>query len=532
MAALARQMRKTKVGTVIVDVFDCITLSSSREKASEETRCHDPHLCLLVFLLQGWLGWVDTECHTYLVFQYLDQSNVTNAYVSGMKEDIGAKGNDLNYFNVAFYTAYVVGQIPLMALQTRPTLAPYFLPTLEIIWAVLTFCQSRVTKPEHLYIVRAFVGFFEAPSFGATHLILGSWYRKEEVFKRAAVFFMGNSLGSMLSGYIQAAAYKHLNGTLGLAGWRWLFVIDGAITLPIAFIGFLLFPGLPNSPKRWFFTDAEYELATTRMPKNDGKGGINFASIKRTLKRPMWWICVPAYICMIQSTYWTGYMTLWLKAAKLPNGKAKYSVELINILPTFLNLVQAFSSWLGTTLAGVISIRIMWSFPNFWILFSTIVLTVWFVPDGLKFMAFYVSGFSAMSSPILYSWINATLVNDTAERGFIISSMMTLGYCTYVWVPLFTFPTVQSPRFQHGYPASIAFTVALWAIVMFGMWFMDRKKRREADAENVNGSRPVSEDGKGDGSEDDYSDGEKTPQRGTDNVPTVGVLASATVPTL
>jgi hypothetical protein len=53
---------------------------------------------------------------------------------------------------------------------------------------------------------------------------VGSWYRKEELFKRAGVWFMGNSLGSMFSGYLQAAAYKNLNGTHGLAGWRWLFL--------------------------------------------------------------------------------------------------------------------------------------------------------------------------------------------------------------------------------------------------------------------------------------------------------------------
>ncbi len=57
---------------------------------------------------------------------------------------------------------------------------------------------------------------------GGTHLILGSWYRPEELFKRAGMWFMGNSLGSMFSGYLQAAAYKNLNGVHGLAGWQWV----------------------------------------------------------------------------------------------------------------------------------------------------------------------------------------------------------------------------------------------------------------------------------------------------------------------
>jgi ACS family pantothenate transporter-like MFS transporter len=38
---------------------------------------------------------------------------------------------------------------------------------------------------------------------------------------------MGNSLGSMFSGYLQAAAYRNLDGVYGRAGWRWLFIVQG-----------------------------------------------------------------------------------------------------------------------------------------------------------------------------------------------------------------------------------------------------------------------------------------------------------------
>jgi ACS family pantothenate transporter-like MFS transporter len=47
----------------------------------------------------------------------------------------------------------------------------------------------------------------------------------------------------MISGFLQAGAYSGLNGTYGLAGWRWLFIIDGIITIPIALLGFLIMPG-------------------------------------------------------------------------------------------------------------------------------------------------------------------------------------------------------------------------------------------------------------------------------------------------
>ena len=93
------------------------------------------------------------------------------------------------------------------------------LPTLQILWAIIAFAQSTVTENWHLYLLRAITGFLEASSFGGTHLIresffvrcvivvdmaVGSWFKGDELSKRAGVWFMGNSLGSMFSGYLQA----------------------------------------------------------------------------------------------------------------------------------------------------------------------------------------------------------------------------------------------------------------------------------------------------------------------------------------
>lgn len=51
-----------------------------------------------------------------------DQTNISNAYVSGLKEEFGLYGNELNYFNVCYYVAYVIFQIPGMLLMSRPLL--------------------------------------------------------------------------------------------------------------------------------------------------------------------------------------------------------------------------------------------------------------------------------------------------------------------------------------------------------------------------------------------------------------------------
>jgi ACS family pantothenate transporter-like MFS transporter len=80
------------------------------------------------------------------------------------------------------------------------------------------------------------------------------------------VFWLAGSIGQLFSGFLQAAAYKNLNGVAGHAGWRWLFIIDGIITLPLALIGFMFFPNLPQSGKKtWWITEAEHDLSIKRM---------------------------------------------------------------------------------------------------------------------------------------------------------------------------------------------------------------------------------------------------------------------------
>lgn len=138
----------------------------------------------------------------------------------------------------------------------------------------------------------------ETPVFAGTHFILGSWYSGPELFKRAGTWFICNSLGSMFSGYLQAAAYKNLSGVSGMAGWRWLFIIDGIITIPIAIVGFVVFPGVPDSPKAWYFKDKEIALAKQRMVKAKVKraGRLSLDVFKRTLSRWHFYVFVFCYM--------------------------------------------------------------------------------------------------------------------------------------------------------------------------------------------------------------------------------------------
>lgn len=108
------------------------------------------------------------------VIKYLDQSNINNAYVSGMKEDLQLYGNELNYFTTYFNVAYCIMLIPSQIILThiRPS---YWLSSLEIAWGVITGLMTMVTKTYQVYILRVFLGLFESSAWPGMMSLLMHW---------------------------------------------------------------------------------------------------------------------------------------------------------------------------------------------------------------------------------------------------------------------------------------------------------------------------------------------------------------------
>jgi MFS family permease len=173
----------------------------------------------------------------------------------------GSLNSRYSLFGTFYNVGYLLFEIPSMMLLSRPHLARWYLPSMEVAWSLLTFAQSHLRNEKDIYGLRFLLGVLETPAATGSLFVLSSWYKTDELFKRCGVWYVSSNAGSMFGGYLQAAAYKNLNGVHGLAGWRWLFIIDGCISLPIALAGYFVFPGLPSSKKAWYFTEEEHQLA-------------------------------------------------------------------------------------------------------------------------------------------------------------------------------------------------------------------------------------------------------------------------------
>ncbi|RDW64660.1 retrograde regulation protein 2-1 [Coleophoma cylindrospora] len=383
--------------------------------------------------------------------KYIDQSNLTNAYVSGLKEDLNFNSNQLVDLNAMYIAGAVIGQIPFTFLFPMFPMN-YTIPALEAGWCLFTLLQYRTQSFAELMSYRFLVGLFEAAFFPGVHYVLGAWYRGDEIARRGGVFYVGQMLGTLTAGLIQSGASANLDGLRGMAGWRWMFIISALMTIPVAIAGVFVWPGTPAKPNMLFLSDEELSLAVKRLKETKADTDDSSDQTTRQLLSHIlkdWKIYVLTFWDILfwnaGSTSYGGYL-LWLKSLK------RYSTPEVNQLGTtapalgiLYVLVVNFSSDLLWGPSGAIAFAHIWNFT------SMTILAIWDVPEGAKWFAFNTTYTQVAMSSVLYGWANNILRHNTRERSVILCFMNLFAQSTTAWTGILVFPTVEGPRFLKGW---------------------------------------------------------------------------------
>jgi MFS family permease len=121
----------------------------------------------------------------------------------------------------------------------RPSL---WLPGLELGWGVLTGLLAMTTSAKQVYALRTFIGVLESSAYPGIVTLLMLWYTPRELAKRIGFYHSCQSIGSMVSGGLTAAVASSMHNYMGLASWRWLFIVNAIMTIFLGFFGFVSSP--------------------------------------------------------------------------------------------------------------------------------------------------------------------------------------------------------------------------------------------------------------------------------------------------
>lgn len=197
----------------------------------------------------------------------------------------------------------------------------------------------------------------------------------------------------MFSGYLQAGAYKGLNGVLGREGWSWLYIICGIISLPIGVLGYFFNPDFPENTRAFYLNTEEREFARSRLLKHGytplGASAWDRKKILRIARQWQFWILPLGYF-FVQSSFPNAQpvFALYLKAKK-------HTVYQINVWPTGQSAVGVIIQ----VLAGMLSDSPLlqgrrWealTFMQSGTILGAIIITVWTVPTALLYFGFYTA---------------------------------------------------------------------------------------------------------------------------------------------
>jgi MFS family permease len=179
-----------------------------------------------------------------------------------MAADLQLDSNQYSICLVVFFVTYVVFEPPsnMLLVRLKPSI---YLPAIMIVWGALTCCMAAMNDFKHLVALRVLVGIFESGFAPGILLIISSWYKKDEQSKRFGVYMSAAILSGAFGGLLAGAITGGMEGTGGLRGWRWLFIIEGAATIVWAACAYFILLDFPANTKR--LTDRERAIAIARL---------------------------------------------------------------------------------------------------------------------------------------------------------------------------------------------------------------------------------------------------------------------------
>jgi MFS family permease len=248
-------------------------------------------------------------------FSLIDRTNLASARQVGMAKDLKLLvGDRYSIVSCLFFVPFVLFQIP-GNIFVRKFGAKKWMAGIAFLWGVVELAMGWCNTWVQLLVLRILLGLFEASFFPAMMFIITTWYRRHEVQQRIAVFYV---LSSIAGGFSPIIAYgiSLLNGKQNIAGWSWIFIIEGAFTIFLALTSYMFIPDFPD--KNTFLTQEETKFCLDRVEKDRGDALPDELTTEKVLTHLSdWtmWAYGLMYMCATIPPYLTAYFNAIILAS-------------------------------------------------------------------------------------------------------------------------------------------------------------------------------------------------------------------------
>jgi MFS family permease len=246
------------------------------------------------------------------LMSFLDRTNIGNAKIAGLATDLKLRPALYNWSVTAFFFTYCIIEAPSNLLLKRFG-AKVWLPFIMVCWAACCIGLGFVTDFNTLLITRLALGLAEGGLFPGVAFYLTTWYPRSLIAFRIAIFFSAATIAGGFGGLL-AYGFQHMDGLAGLAGWQWIFIMEGILTAIVAIGAYFL---IPNNPQAAHWLKPEERQIMAWRIAHDG-------DLRVPMDDEFKWVYVvqaltdwKLYLNLV--TYWGAAVPLYSVALTLPS---------------------------------------------------------------------------------------------------------------------------------------------------------------------------------------------------------------------
>ena len=257
------------------------------------------------------------------IVAWLDRVNVGFAALQ-MNADLKFSESAFGFGSGVFFVGYCLFEVPSNLILARVG-ARLWISRIMLTWGVISVAMMFVRTPVHFYTLRFLLGAAEAGFFPGVIYYLSLWYPQTERARAIAAFMTAVPVTGLIGGPASGLLLG-LNGIFGLAGWQWLFLIEG---FPAIILGVVVLFYLPERLElaRWL-RPAERDCLIAELAQEREAAGAKPIGILAALTNPIIWRLGVIFLLAAMGFY--GYSFWSPLVIKSLTGVSNFGVGLIS----------------------------------------------------------------------------------------------------------------------------------------------------------------------------------------------------------
>jgi MFS transporter, ACS family, tartrate transporter len=266
------------------------------------------------------------------IIAFLDRVNVGFAELH-MKGALGFSDAVFGFGKGVFFIGYFLLEIPGTLIVERWS-ARKWIARIMITWGIFAVVMAFVRTEWQFYSVRFLLGLSEAGFFPGIIVYLSHWFRYEDRAKAVAVFMSALPISQLIGAPVSGLILNYLHSG-GLAGWQWVFIIEGIPAVILGIVTLFYLTDWPHEAK-WLREDEREWITGELQKEREVKRAARPMSVWQAFRQREVVLLLTVYFLAVNGYY--GF-TLWLPSILQKAGLPTLQVTLVTIIPFFAGLV-------------------------------------------------------------------------------------------------------------------------------------------------------------------------------------------------